>query len=263
MPWTLDDLQAWAAASGDPFGGRYTGGGWPPLSLQLEATEDHSVWLGLDGADLEHWSQALERALARWGVGPGDVLACFDYGSSPLTLLTEGTFAPYLARGAAERLGADVICNDGLASMAGRMAEILRLVRPAAMLLRADVLAPLADALDSMSLDVAEVCRWAAVTTPDGAPYPAEAHRYARRWGLPVHRVLRADAACFLAGSCPACTAFHVDPELYRLEPLASGGVAVTTFARTCPAVGYDLGPATVLPPGCSVEPDAPRLAWP
>jgi hypothetical protein len=261
--WSLEDLQGWAAASGDPFGGRYYGEGWPPLALQLEASEDCSVWVGVDGRDLELWSRALEGALARWGLVPGDVLACFDYGSSPLTLLTIGTFAPYLTRGAAERLGADVICNDGIANMAARMADILRLVRPAAAVLRADVLAPLVDALDRAEVDVGSVCRWVAVSSPDGAPFPAETARYAARWSIPVHRVLRADAACFLAGSCPVCDAFHVDPELYSLEPLPSGGVAVTSFARTCPATRYDLGPATVLAPGCSEEPAAPRLVWP
>lgn len=262
-PWTLDDLQAFAASSGDPFAGRLLGDALPDLSLQLEATEDQSVWLGLSRSELRRWSQALEALLARWGLGHGDTLACYDYGSSPLVLLAAGSYAPRLGKGAAERLGADVVCNDGVASMARRMADVIALLRPAGVVLRADVVMPFADALDVVGVDLASTCRWVAVTQVEGAPYESQVDRYAERLGVVLHRVLRVDAAALLAGDCSACALFHVDPHLYRLEAVGHGDVAVTTaFLQTCPAVRYDLGPGAIVEPGCEAEPDAWRLAW-
>ncbi|HET9769522.1 MAG TPA: hypothetical protein VFS16_01440, partial [Acidimicrobiia bacterium] len=108
-----------------------------------------------------------------------------------------------------------------------------------------------------------DVLRWVAVTVPDGAPFPGDVARWSERWGLPVRRVLRADAAFLLAGDCPACGLFHVDGDLYDLEPLPGGESAVTTrFATTTPAVRYSLGPAEIVAPGCGDEPGAPRLRW-
>jgi len=125
--WTLDDLCDFAAAAGDPYGGRLAGGhfaisteGWgadrlPPFSLQLEAGEP-PVWVGVDGSELAQWSTALERLLARWGVNPGDTVGYYEYGSSPLVLLSAGSYVPGLGRGATDRLGADMFCNDGMAT---------------------------------------------------------------------------------------------------------------------------------------------------
>lgn len=268
-PWTLDDLCDFAAVAGDPYGGRLAGGGpggdaerLPPFSLQLEAGEP-PVWVGLDGDELGLWSSALERVLARWGVAPGDTIGFYEYGSSPLVLLSAGSYVPGLGRGATDRLGADMFCNDGMGNMAMRMAEAIRVVGPAAVVVRADVAAPLTEALEMAGVRPGDVLRWAAVTVPDGAPFPGDVARWSDRWGLPVRRVLRGDAAFFLAGDCPACDLFHVDGELYDLEPLPSGEVAVTTrFATTTPAVRYNLGAAEVVGPGCAEEPDGRRLRW-
>lgn len=237
-PWALEDLQEFAARSGDPYGGRLAPGTEPALSLQLEASEDEPVFLGLAPRELGAWSRALESAWRRFGLERGEAVALFDYGSSPAVFLAAGTYAAYLGRGVADRLGLTTICNDGVASMAGRMVEILRWVRPAALVLRRDVLAPFAEALQTAGLVLAERCRWVAVTEPDGAPPLLETRRYAELWRLPVHRLLRADAACFLAGSDPADPRrFLVEPALYALEALGEGEVAVSArFARTCPA---------------------------
>jgi len=272
--WTLDDLCDFAATSGDPYGGRLAGPpfadsteGWaadrlPPFSLQLEAGEP-PVWVGVDSAELAHWSTALERLLARWGVTAGDTVGFYEYGSSPLVLLSAGSYVPGLGRGATDRLGADMFCNDGMGNMALRMAEAIRVVRPAAMVVRADVAAPLTEALEMSGVWLPDVLRWAAITVADGAPFPADVARWSERWGLPVRRVLRADAAFLLAGDCQACDLFHVDAELYELEPLPGGETAVTTrFAATTPAVRYSLGPAEPVDPGCPAEPDALRLRW-
>jgi len=272
--WTLDDLCDFAAAAGDPYGGRLAGGhfaisteGWgadrlPPFSLQLEAGEP-PVWVGVDGSELAQWSTALERLLARWGVNAGDTVGYYEYGSSPLVLLSAGSYVPGLGRGATDRLGADMFCNDGMGNMALRMAEAIRVVAPAAMVVRADVAAPLTEALEMSGVWLPDVLRWAAITVPDGAPFPADVARWSERWGLPVRRLLRADAAFLLAGDCPACELFHVDGEFYDLEPLPGGDLAVTTrFATTTPAVRYNLGSGEMVPAGCPEEPEAPRLRW-
>ncbi|MGH9010988.1 MAG: hypothetical protein ACRDYF_14235, partial [Acidimicrobiia bacterium] len=122
--WTLDDLCDFAAAAGDPYGGRLAGGPFdpaadrlPPFSLQLEAGEP-PVWVGLDGGELARWATALERLLARWGVATGDTVGFYEYGSSPLVLLSAGSYVPGLDRGATDRLGADMFCNDGMGNMA-------------------------------------------------------------------------------------------------------------------------------------------------
>jgi hypothetical protein len=267
--WTLDDLCDFAATSGDPYGGRLAGPPFdgaadrlPPFSLQLEAGEP-PVWVGVDGDELVRWSTALERLLARWGVSAGDTVGFYEYGSSPLVLLSAGSYVPGLGRGATDRLGADMFCNDGMGNMALRMAEAIRVVRPAAMVVRADVAAPLTEALEMSGVWLPDVLRWAAITVPDGAPFPADVARWSDRWGLPVRRVLRADAAFLLAGDCAACDLFHVDAEFYDLEPLPGGDLAVTTrFAATTPAVRYNVGPAERVAPGCPEEPDVPRLRW-
>ena len=268
-PWTLDDLCDFAAAAGDPYGGRLAGGVFdgaperlPPFSLQLEAGEP-PVWVGLDSDELTRWSVALERVLARWGVTAGDTVGFSEYGSSPLVLLSAGSYVPGLGRGATDRLGADLFCNDGMGNMALRMAEAIRVVRPAAMVVRADVAAPLTEALEMSGVWLPDVLRWAAVTVPDGAPFPGDVARWSERWGLPVRRLLRADAAFLLAGDCPACDLFHVDGDLYDLEPLSGGETAVTTrFATTTPAVRHNLGPAETVGAGCPEDRDAPRLRW-
>lgn len=264
VPWTLDDLEDWAAVHGDPFGGRRAGDALPPLSFQLEATDDPFLWVGVDAAELDAWSRALEGILARWGVGAGDTVAYFDYGSSPLVLLSAASYLPHLTAGAADRLGADTFCNDGLGSQAARMVDAIRLLRPAAVVLRADVLAPFAEAVDVTGLDLAREVGCVAVAAPDGVPFPAEVDRYARRWGVAVRSLWRADAAFLLAGDCAACGLFHLDPERYRPEPAGPAGVAVTaTFAHTTPAVRYQVEPAGLEPPGCALEPEAPRVRLP
>jgi phenylacetate-coenzyme A ligase PaaK-like adenylate-forming protein len=272
--WTLEDLCDFAAAVGDPYGGRLAGGPFdpasdqmgadrlPPFSLQLEAGEP-PVWVGLDGDELGRWATALERLLARWGVTAGDTVGFYEYGSSPLVLLSAGSYVPGLGRGATDRLGADMFCNDGMGNMALRMAEAIRVVRPSGMVVRADVAAPLTEALEMSGVWLPDVLRWAAITVPDGAPFPGDVDRWSERWGLPVRRILRADAAFLLAGDCDTCDLFHVDAEFYDLEPLPGGELAVTTsFATTTPAVRYNVGPAEVVAAGCTEEPGARRVRW-
>ena len=261
-PWDLDDLAE--GSSADPYAGRARRGARPEVSLQIEASDERSVWVGAQGDELRQWSLVLEAMLRRWGIERGELLAFFDYGSSPVVLLASRCYLPYMREGAADRLGCSVVCNDGVASMASRMVEVVRLARPTGVFVRADAAAPFANALADAGIDdLGSVCRWAALVDVDGAPRADERDRWSEAWRLPVHQVARADAAFFLAGECAHCGCFHVDASAYRLEPLPGGEAAVTTrFARTCPAVRFNLGPGTVHEPGCSAEPEAWRLEW-
>jgi hypothetical protein len=240
--WDLEDLQAFAARTGDPFGGRLAPGARPSRSVEVVASEDEPVFVGLAPRELHAWSRALARTLAPLALAPGDTLALFDYGSSPLVLLASGAYTAYLGRGAADRLGVATICNDGLASLAGRMVEICARVRPAALVLRRDVLAPLDEELRTTGVELAKICRGALVTECEGAPPASELERYARAWDIPLHATLRADAALVLGVGDAG--ALWLDAALYDVETLADGELAVSTrFATTCPARRYRLGP--------------------
>jgi hypothetical protein len=261
-PWTLEDLEDHAVARRDPFAGRRLADApLPALSLQLEACDDPPVWTGLSPGELERWSRALDAIWRRHGVSPGECVALFDYGSSPLVLLASASYAPHLRRGAAERLGVHAICNDGVATLAERLGEILRHLRPAALFLRRDVLAPLDEVLRTRGLRLADHCRWVAVGDVDGASDRSELERATRAWDVPVHRVLRADAGFVLASECPRCRAFHLPASLYRVTPLEDGVAVTARFARTCPAVAYRLEGVHVPEGACAAEPDAWRVA--
>jgi len=162
-------------------------------------------------------------------------------------LLASGSHAAHLGRGAADRLGLTTICNDGLASLVGRMTEIVRLIRPAALVLRRDVLAPFAEALRVTGVEVADCCRFVAVTEAEDAPGRAEVERHAAAWRVPAHRVLRADAAYLFGLALHGSDTFLVDAALHSIEALPDGELAATArFARLCPAVRYRLGPGRV-----------------
>jgi phenylacetate-coenzyme A ligase PaaK-like adenylate-forming protein len=234
----------------------------PKVALQIEATSEPPVWSALDGRDLATWAGAVSRLWARFGLGRGDSIAFFDYGSNPCVLLSSSIYVPHLRRGAATRLGAEVICNDGVASMTARLLVILEAVRPAALLVRRDLVAPLADALGTRGLPQGSRLRWAAIGEVEGAATTADAERLERVLGVPVRRMLRADAAYLASGDCTRCGLFHLD-RAYRAEGLGDGTVAVSArFAQACPAIRYRMGPAEVVGRGCPDEPQAARLAW-
>lgn len=259
--WTLADLEQFAADHpGDPFAGRVLAGSAPKVALQIEATGEPPVWSALDVGEVDRWAQVLARIWQRWGLAAGETIAFFDYGSSPLVLLASSSYMAYLKRGAADRLGVTAICNDGVATMAARMAGIIETVKPAAVILRRDLLAPFATALETAGVKLAGRVRWAAVSEPEGVPAREEVARFANSFGVPVYRVLRADGAFLLAGECPDCGCFHLD-RVYEVESLPSSEVAVTTsFARVCPAVRFNVGAAELVNEGCRREPRARRI---
>lgn len=261
-PWSVEDLEDFAGAHDDPFAGRVRAGAKPRVALQIEATSEPPVWSSLDGRDLDAWAGAVSRLWARFGLGAGDSIAFFDYGSNPCVLLSSSIYVSHLRRGAATRLGAGVICNDGVASMTARLLGILEAVHPSALVIRRDLIAPFVDALGTRGLPPGSRLRWAAVSEVEGAPARADAERLQAAIGAPVRRLLRADAAYLVSGDCPSCGLFHLDPA-YRAEPLAGGGVALSArFAAECPAIGYRLDGAEIVGRGCAAERRAARLAW-
>ncbi len=262
-PWSLADLEDFAANHPpDPFAGRLRDGLAPKFALQLEATEDPPIWIALDPPELDRWAGVLERMWARWGTSPGETIAFFDYGSSPLVLLASSGYVGYLRQGAAERLGLNSVCNDGVAAMASRMVAIIETLKPSMLTLRRDLAVPLAMALEASGVSLAGRIRWLAISEVEGAISRTESAQLSARLGVPVWRILRSDAAFLLAGECPDCREFHLDRE-YRAEALAAGHVAITaTFAKACPAIRYDIGTAKLLRGGCAREPRASRLEY-
>ena len=261
-PWMLADLEEFAAKNPrDPFAGRVAAGVTPRIALQIEATGEPPVWSGLDVGEADRWAAILARMWERWGIAAGETIAFFDYGSSPLVLLASSGYMAYLRRGAADRLCVTAVCNDGVATMAARMAGIVGTVKPSALILRRDLLAPFASAIEAAGVSLAERVRWIAVSEPEGVPSQTELARFATMFGVPVYRVLRADGAFILAGECPECRTFHLDSS-YKTQALSSGEVAITTsFARMCPAVRYNIGAAELVGAGCAREPRANRIA--
>jgi len=255
-PWGLEEVVAFAHRCGDPFGGRLAEGEVPLVCVQLEGVDDEPIYLPLGRRELRGWARALTYAWRLWGVERGQVVALYDYGSSPMVFLAHRGYMPYLERGAADALGAVPVCNDGLAVMAFRMVEVLRYVRPHGLVARADVLPPLAQAVREAGLDPSSHLAWVAVSEAEGVPAAS------LPWAVPLWRTWRADAALFLAPECPHCRLFHVPPRLYALEEGPGGTVLVcAAFAHICPVVRYMLGPARLVGPGCPHDPRAWRLA--
>ena len=177
-------------------------------------------------------------------------------------LLSTKIFVAHLKRGATDRLGATAICNDGVASMAVRMVGILESVRPAALFVRRDLVAPLADALATRGLPNGSRLRWAVIVETEGAADLGEAERLQTSLGVPVRRWLRADAAFFFACDCAECGLFHVDPRLYTVEEEDGEPLVTARFAERCPAVRYRIG-GRIEKGRCAIEPRAKRIVWP
>ncbi len=260
-PWTLADLEAYAVAHrDDPYAGRVATGSAPSVSLQIEATGEPPIWTALNPPELDRWAEVVARMWSLWGATAGEAIAFFDYGSSPLVLLASGGYVGYLRRGAAERLGLVAICNDGVATMAPRMVGIVQTVKPTMLVVRRDLIAPFASALETTGVSLADTARWIAISEVEGTVTRQQAESASAALGVRVNRILRCDGAFLLAGECPQCGCFHLDSR-YRAEQLPSDEVAITTrFATTCPAVRYNLGTASLAGAGCSLEPGAQRI---
>ena len=206
------------------------------LAVQLERPGAGSLELSREG--LEGYAEALARAWGTLGVGAGDRVAIYDYGSSPAAYLASQAFAPYLERGAAERLGATALCVDGLPDNAKRFTHVLRHFQPRFAFVRAD-LAPL---LVAGPTAVPAGLRAARLVVGADGDVPGRRERAAweREWPGGVSLLARCDAAAFVAAECPRCRLLHVPEELYEAR-------VAPAFPRL-PADGEEAGTLTIRP---------------
>ena len=83
---------------------------------------------------------------------------------------------------------------------------------------------------------------------------------------MPVYRLLRIDAAMFLAMECPECRLLHSWQDLYFVESVDDGvdkSLVITNwFANACPTVRYlSQVRASLEPAGCPRGPKDNRIA--
>lgn len=249
-PLPLDDLETARTEQRDPYAGRKSEKGIPCLIMQMEY--DPPLYIALSRAELRTYAGALTRSWQLLGVRAGDRVGLYDYGTSPATYLASAGFAPYLSRGAAEALGCVPLCNDGLPEMASRAVHILRYVHPRTLFIRQDALRPFLEQLARENVQV-RACETEAVVVTGNEEVPDHNTRLhlEEQLGVPLHTLVRADAALFLAPECPTGKRWHSWSDLYFLEvldedtlhPLPSGEVGLLTitplFARTCPLLRY------------------------
>ncbi len=248
-PMDLDTLLRSRAEHDDPFGGRRD----PrrPVRVILQVGDGLPLYWALGPRDLAGAAAALAHGWRQLGLGPGDRVAIYDYGTSPLTLFASSSYLPYLGAGAADLIGCTPICNDGLPELASRALHLLQYVRPKVLFARAEAVeALLAQAPGARPFLEGLGCT--VVVSADEQPIPSEqVARWQRKLSLPVRQLLRADAALFFAAPCPATQAYHVSKAHYLVEVLAEGGreplspgevglLTITNlFLRTCPIIRY------------------------
>jgi phenylacetate-CoA ligase len=171
------------------------------LAVQLERPGAGSLELSREG--LEGYAEALARAWRALGVAAGDRVAIYDYGSSPVAYLASGVFAPYLERGAAERLGATALCVDGLPDNAKRFAHVLRHFQPRFAFVRTDLMPLLVwgpTAIPS-GLRGARLV----VSADEDVPTPRERAEWEREWDGGVSVLERCDASGQVAAEQASC----------------------------------------------------------
>lgn len=243
----LADLVAAKHATGDAYAGRLAAGRRPLVTFQLDYAEETALYLGLDRRDLQRYAEALRRCVALLAPRPGDTLAIFDYGTSPVAYLASAEFTPYLRLGAADAFGCTAICNDGVTHMSARAAEILRYVQPRFFFLRLECLAPFVAACEAAGLQASRYLEAVVATHNEGFLDPTLWRRCQERLGVPIYELARADAALFMAMECPECHLLHTWGDLYRVETVDDGSlepvhgrlgslVVTSRFARVCPA---------------------------
>jgi phenylacetate-coenzyme A ligase PaaK-like adenylate-forming protein len=263
---TLGELIAERIRSGDPYSSRWCSDRIPLVVFQLEYDIESAIYLGLDRVSLRGYAEALRRCWSLLGLGKGDTVAIFDFGTSPISYLASSTFTPYLGQGAADALECLPVCNDGVANMSQRAVEILRYVRPRVLFVRTDCLEPLAMEIERQLLPLADYTKALVVAENEGLPSKRDQNTYERRLGVPVYRLLRIDAAMFLAMECPECRLLHSWKDLYFVESVDDGvdrSLVITNwFAKACPTVRYlSQVRASLEPTGCPKGPNDNRIA--
>jgi phenylacetate-coenzyme A ligase PaaK-like adenylate-forming protein len=256
---TLEELVSAKIASGDPYSLRWKKKAPPQIAFQLEYDTEAALYAGFEPNALNAYADALRRCWSLFGIGRGDRVAIFDYGTSPVSYLASRSFTPYLRRGAADILGCLPVCNDGAANLSQRAVDIVRFVRPRVLFLRADCLHPFAAEIANGSVALASYLDALVVVENEAVVTAAARDSYQAQFGVPVYRLLRADAAMFLAPECARCGLFHIWSDLYHVEILAPDGedrkgrlVITNWFAASFRAIRYLSQVEAVLEPrGC------------
>jgi phenylacetate-coenzyme A ligase PaaK-like adenylate-forming protein len=273
-PFTLQELVEEKITSGDPYSLRWCEKKSPLLAFQLEYDTEPPLYLPLDRSALKGYAEALTRCWSLLGLAPGDKVAIFDYGTSPVSYLASASYTPYLGRGAAEALACLPICNDGVANMSQRAVEIMRFIRPRIFFLRSDCLQPFIHQAEAAALHFSDYVRALVVTESEGALSRADQTTWEAKLGVPIYRMLRIDAAMFLAVECPHCRFLHTWQDLYLVEnrrendeELVGGAVCgplliTNWFGLGCPTLRYSSQiRGSLVAPGCPHRPQDQRIA--
>jgi hypothetical protein len=182
--------------------------------LTVQPEHPGAGFLELSREALAGYAEALGRAWGVLGVGVGDRVVVYDYGSSPVAYLASRAFAPYLERGASELTGATALCVDGLADNVGRLAHVLRHFKPRFLFARAE-LAPLLLA-GPTAMPVEQRTARLVLSADSDTPARSERASWEGRWRGGLSLLARCDAAAFLAAECPRCRALRVPEDLYE-----------------------------------------------
>ena len=268
-PTRLEELAAEKLKGAASLSPRLCVGRGPRATFQLEYDTQPALYLALDRADLRGYAQVLAHCWSLVGLRKGDRVAIFDYGTSPLSYLAASSFTPYLERGAADLLGCRPVCNDGVANMSPRAVEILRYVRPRVFFIRHDCLHALTMEVERQALRLADYTQALVAAENESLLSDEERRSFEKRLGVPIYRLLRIDAAMFLAMECPRCRLLHCRRDAYFVETLAEGDgaaenplVVTNWFAGTSPTVRYlSQVRGSLEPSGCPMGPKDMRIA--
>lgn len=287
-PTTQEELEAAKIRLGDPLSGRTAANRAAQVVFQLESDGETALYVGLDRADLNRYARVLAQCWSVLPLGEGERVAIFDYGTSPMAYLASSMYTPYLGRGAAEAHGCIAVCNDGIASMAARAVDLVRHLRPRALFVRDDCLHPFLQEAGRRLPHLKELLGSLVVSANEAVASRRECREIEARLGIPVLRLLRIDAAMYLAMECPECRQFHSGGD-YLVETLphpppsatataaaaagreggggdgggSRGRLMVTNlFAKACPTLRYlSQLEGSLLPAGCPRAPRDARIA--
>ncbi len=262
--------QVAAPPSGDPLHGRGASRSAPVL---YQLAYDIPVFQAFGRNDLDAYAEVLADIWRAAGVKLGHCVAIYDYGSSPIAYLASRGVAPYLRRGAAERLGVTVICNDGLPELVERWWHVLTYVQPQVVFLRCAAMPPFVRLFTQHGGWPAAPPQTLLVSDNEEWPPAVDVRAWEHVLGVPVRRLARADLAAWLALECTAGRV-HVDQSRYALEvldrrghaPVPPGEEGLLTltcrFERTAPVIRYVSSlPASWCTEPCRCGSPAPSLA--
>lgn len=211
---TAEDLEAIATARDDPFGGRHDIG--HPPDVLIQTARGLPIYWALTASDLRALSRVLAGAWTSLEITAGQRVALYDYATSPMVVYASRAYLPHLDAGAADLLGCLPICNDGLPDLADRCVHILEYVQPSILFVEAELMDPLARALERKGVSAASQV----VVTSDEAPAgSAQIEAWSAVLKTKVRQMLRADAPLFFAPPCAIePMTFHPDEHAYRVE---------------------------------------------